>query len=106
MSISDSLLVALILMSIVFIGLIALYLLVRLETVIVSSIDKKNESSKEEVEVTEQAFTSSNAEEISEGELTLIGVDEETAAMVMAITSDELKVPLNELRFISIKALD
>ncbi|NLM34158.1 MAG: OadG family protein [Clostridiales bacterium] len=101
MSIADSLLVALILISIVFMGLIALYILVRIEAYIISLIGKK-----EQVEVSKQPSVSSNVEEVSEGELTLIGVDEETAAMIMAITSDELKIPLNELRFISIKALD
>lgn len=101
MSIADSLLVALILISIVFMGLIVLYILVRIEAYIISLIGKK-----EQVEVSKQPSVSSNVEEVSEGELTLIGVDEETAAMIMAITSDELKIPLNELRFISIKALD
>ena len=101
MSIADSLLVALIIISIVFMGLIALYILVRIEAYIISLIGKK-----EQVEVSKQPSVSSNVEEVSEGELTLIGVDEETAAMIMAITSDELKIPLNELRFISIKALD
>lgn len=101
MSIADSLLVALILISIVFMGLIALYILVRIEAYIISLIGKR-----EQVEVSKQPSVSSNVEEVSEGELTLIGVDEETAAMIMAITSDELKIPLNELRFISIKALD
>lgn len=105
MSIADSLLVALILVSIVFIGIIALYIIVRLESSIISSIGKKKDS-KDQIEVAEQTFNNSNIEEVSTGELTLIGVDEETAAMVMAITSDELKVPLNELQFISIKALD
>ena len=37
------------------------------------------------------------------GEIKLFDVDDQTAAMVMAIVADELKAPLNELRFISIK---
>lgn len=37
------------------------------------------------------------------GEVMLHGVDDKTAAMVMAIVADELKAPLNELRFISIR---
>ena len=37
------------------------------------------------------------------GGLTLTKVSERDAAMVMAIVADELKAPLNELRFISIK---
>ena len=41
----------------------------------------------------------------SQGELTLIRVDEPTAAMLMAIVADELQTPLNCLRFKQIKAL-
>lgn len=35
----------------------------------------------------------------------LHNVDDKTAAMIMAIIADETKIPLNELRFISIKEL-
>ena len=37
------------------------------------------------------------------GELKLYDTDEKTAAMLMAIVADELKTPLNELRFKSIR---
>ena len=37
------------------------------------------------------------------GELKLYDTDPKTAAMLMAIVADELKTPLNELRFQSIK---
>ena len=37
------------------------------------------------------------------GDLKLYDTPDETAAMIMAIVADELKVPLNELRFISIR---
>lgn len=40
------------------------------------------------------------------GELKLYGTDPRTAAMLMAIVSDELQAPLNELRFISIREID
>ena len=39
-------------------------------------------------------------------ELRLTGVDEKTAAMIMAIVCDESGLPANELYFKSIKALD
>jgi len=39
-------------------------------------------------------------------ELKLTGVDEKTAAMIMAIVCDESGLPANELYFKSIKALD
>ena len=35
----------------------------------------------------------------------LYNVDDKTAAMIMAIVADETKIPLSELRFISIKEL-
>ncbi len=37
------------------------------------------------------------------GEIKLHDVDDQTAAMLMAIIADELKAPLNELRFLSIR---
>ncbi len=37
------------------------------------------------------------------GELKLYDTPERDAAMVMAIVADELKIPINELRFISIR---
>lgn len=37
------------------------------------------------------------------GDLKLYDTPDATAAMIMAIVADELKVPVNELRFISIK---
>ncbi len=44
--------------------------------------------------------------DVGYGELKLYGVDEKTAAMIMAIVSDEAQVPLAELQFKSIKLLD
>ncbi len=40
------------------------------------------------------------------GEIALYDVDEKTAACIMAIVSDSTKIPLNQLIFKSIKALD
>jgi Na+-transporting methylmalonyl-CoA/oxaloacetate decarboxylase gamma subunit len=37
------------------------------------------------------------------GDVALYDTDDKTAAMIMAIVADELKAPLNELRFVSIK---
>lgn len=37
------------------------------------------------------------------GEIKLHDVDDKTAALIMAIVADELKAPLNELRFLSIR---
>lgn len=99
MSVSNSLLVALSVMTIVFGCLVALSFLLKVQSFIFSSIykNKKSEESKEEV---------SNKIEISTGELKLIGVDEKTTAIIMAILSDELKLPLYELQFKSIKLIN
>ena len=40
------------------------------------------------------------------GELKLINVEERDAAMIMAIVADNMGVPLNELRFVSIKKVE
>ena len=42
----------------------------------------------------------------SAGSLDLHDVDDKTAAMLMAIVSDDSGIPLNELRFQSIKKID
>ena len=42
----------------------------------------------------------------SAGEIKLYSVPGKTAAMLMAIVADELKTPLNELRFLSIREID
>ncbi len=39
------------------------------------------------------------------GELKLYDTDPRTAAMLMAIVADELQLPINELRFISIREI-
>lgn len=43
---------------------------------------------------------------VSTGELKLMDVDEKTAAMAMAIVSHESRIPLAELSFKSIKAVE
>lgn len=40
------------------------------------------------------------------GDLMLYDTPDEIAAMIMAIVADELKIPINELRFISIKEVN
>jgi len=60
-------------------------------------LGKKNELA------TEMSAASAELAPGSSGDIKLYNVDDRTAAMVMAIVADELKTPLNELRFISIK---
>lgn len=106
MSIANSLLVALIVMSVVFSCLVALSFLLKVQAFVFSFIDnnKKNQKCKEEVEI--NIDSSENIIEVSTGELTLIGVDEKTAAIIMAILSDELKISLCELQFKSMKLIN
>ena len=110
MSILDSLLVALLVMSIVFIVLIVLILLVKIQSKIFSLIDKKKDKPAMKVSTSSSIHAKSNSiqnnDEISKGQLDLIGVDEQTAAIIMAIVCDELKLSLNQLHFKYIKAID
>ena len=43
---------------------------------------------------------------MNNGEVDLIGVDEKTAAVIMAIVSKQSEIPLNRLSFKSIKLID
>ena len=112
MSVPNSLLVALIVMSIVFSCLIALSLLLKVQSLIFTYIyknktvkDTNEEIFCEKEEVSNVINYTQNNIELSTGELILKGVDEKTTALIMAIVSDELKIPLNELQFKSIKLI-
>jgi len=88
----------------VFIALIALSGAISLESRIFALLSKSNKE-------VPDAETVANPEKvsvvnISTGELKLIDVDEKTAAMIMAIVSDESQIPLSELNFKYIKALN
>lgn len=48
----------------------------------------------------------SNAPGTSSGDLELVGVDEKTAAVIMAIVSDKSGIPLNRLQFTSISVME
>lgn len=110
MSILDSLLVALLVMTIVFIVLIVLILLVKIQSIIFNLIDKKRDKPSSEAKASNISHSKStyiqNNDEISKGQLDLIGVDEQTAAIIMAIVCDELKLSLDQLQFKYIKAID
>ncbi len=110
MSVLDSLLVALLVMGIVFIVLVVLSFLVKVQSIIFNLFDKKKDEPSSKALTQNSSDCKSNyvqnAPEVSTGQLDLIGVDERTAAMIMAIVSDELKVSLSELQFQSIKLLD
>lgn len=72
------------------------------------STEESSEASQFITEIDSSNSISSIEEEAekSSGELKLIGVDERTAALVIASVCDHLQTPLDELQFKSIKALD
>lgn len=108
MSLANSLLVALIVMSIVFGVLALLSIMLKIQTSVISYLNKNKKGHVDTDAIIHTVDKTSEIEkvEISTGELQLIDVDERTAAMIMALTSDELQIPLNELQFKSIKVLD
>ncbi|HHW21957.1 MAG TPA: hypothetical protein GXX26_03620 [Clostridiaceae bacterium] len=100
MTFFDSLIILVFGLGLVFVVLIALCGVISLESKLLEAFKPKKPAEKKPVE---------EAEEVPEatcGELKLIGVEEKTAAMIMAIVSDESGIPLSELQFKSIKALD
>lgn len=110
MSFEDSLMVALFGIVVVFSVLILLSLLIKIQSMILGYITAFQDKSGAVTEA-ETAFASIVSEEAvdegwSAGELKLLGVDEKTAAMIMAIVSDESQIPLSQLQFKMIKAID
>ena len=106
MSIANSLLVSLIIMSVVFSCLVALSFLLKVQAFVFNFIDNNKKNQKRKEEDASNIDSSENNIEVSTGELTLIGVDEKTAAIIMAILSDELKISLCELQFKSMKLIN
>lgn len=94
MSVLDSVYVGLFGMSVVFVVLLGLSMLLRLQTALVKRMVKKRpEKAAGEPNASQQA----SAEEPEP--LRLIDVDERTAAMVMAIVCDDMKAQPEELQF-------
>lgn len=109
MNLLDSLLVSVFSMSMVFLVLISLYAIVLGFSKVLSSFRKKSAVDSAVVEANAETAVQEEAPSVpgySAGELKLIGVDEKTAAMIMAIVSHETRIPLSELCFKSIKALE
>lgn len=103
MTISESLLVALFTMLMVFGLLASVFLLVKLLSFVMTVLPKKRAK---QIPVPMQAAEAPIPvvqDEFSAGNLRLRDVDEPTAAMIMAIVSDESGIPLSELCFKSIR---
>lgn len=98
-------LVALLGYIVVFVGLIALQIVIMVVGRIMVSCQQ---SKKEEASAVPASATAAPAAEPKQapgtaGEVKLYDVDEKTAAMIMAIVAHKLQKPLNELRFKSIR---
>lgn len=115
MSIFNSLVVGLFCISLVFILLAILYVLVRILTAVLVKYNGKETDGSMGVQAESQtpaAFTTAGSQAVaaadsaSAGDLKLLNVDEKTAALIMAIVSDETRIPLSELCFKTIKAID
>ena len=110
MSILDSIIISLFCIALVFVVLACLFALIKIQSSILIKISSKISGKYTAKQVTETADTAVEDGEkgnyISAGELKLINVDEKTAAIIMAIVSDESGIPVSELQFKSIKAVD
>ena len=105
MTILDSLTVDAFGLSIVFAVLVGLSLVIKLITRVVSSV-QKNESDTEKTPQEAQDIPQlADQTQYADGELRLFDVDEKTAALIMAIVSDESDIPLPQLQFKSIRLM-
>lgn len=107
MSVGESLVVGLFILSLVFVVLAILYAMIML----LAAVLRPKAGKKLAVEGTGDLATAANSVDMgkvqtSSGAVRLKGVDERTAAMIMAIVSDESHIPLSELRFKSIRVVE
>ena len=107
MTLPDSILVVVFIMAVVFSVLIALSLIIKVFSKAVNFVTVKSGKKETETDIVQIKAVPESADEISGGDfsagtLTLKNVEEPTAAMIMAIVSDESGIPLSELCFKSI----
>jgi Na+-transporting methylmalonyl-CoA/oxaloacetate decarboxylase gamma subunit len=93
-------------MGIVFLVLVILSVIIAIQSKFVAAFFKgsfakqlPDESSGEEFRVVDKIGSSTS------GKTLLTGVDDESAALIMMIVSHHVNIPLNELKFKSIKAI-
>jgi Na+-transporting methylmalonyl-CoA/oxaloacetate decarboxylase gamma subunit len=100
-SLSEGLLMSVIGVAVVFLALIAIMLLTKLQSALIMSFQKKRD---QETAAPVPAAPAAGRTP-APGTVALSGVEDKMAAMIMAIVADEMNTPLNELRFISIKEI-
>lgn len=103
MTFTDALLYSLSGMAVVFFALVLLMCIIKIMVAVGDRAAKKEPVPA--AEPTAPAPAENPLAPGSAGELKLYDTDPRTAAMLMAIVADELKAPLNELRFISIREI-
>ena len=106
MSIGRALIVAVSGFLVVFLMLCLLWFIIVLITKVVMMVEPKAETAPAEPVTAAETKAAPAPHETFGGEIALYDVDEKTAACIMAIISDETKIPLSQLVFKSIKALD
>lgn len=94
----------------VFLLLLFLIVVIKVITAVIVSLQGKDKKSAAPAAQTAAPAAPAPAKEEKpskpwDGKLQLIDVDEETAACIMAIISDETDIPLDELQFRRIQAL-
>ena len=117
-SVPDSLLLSLFGFLVVFIALVALIAVIKVLSLL--SERGKAVTPVDNAQLDSEQLVNDQPEEIihtpaaagmvaaagSLGEIDLYDVDDQSAALIMAIVADQMKVPLNTLRFKSIKLID
>lgn len=107
MGITDSVITALLGYSVVFVGLVLLMLVITAFGKIMSG--KKKQAAQPAAASASAPAAPAAASDIGMRDgsrvCDLHGVDDKTAAMIMAIVAEQTGIPLNELRFISIKEM-
>ena len=110
MTVPESVLVALFIIALVFSVLVALSLIIKIFSKGLNAVSKIGKTETKEKMIQTKAASEiavgNTGGDFSTGTLRLKNVDEPTAAMIMAIVSDESGIPLSELCFKSIKLMN
>lgn len=105
--IGEGLLVAVLGIIVVFVVLIFLMAIIKVQSIIVDAIEGRNKTAPApDTGIPAAPAPAAAPAKLAKGScggVMLHDVPDATAAMVMAIVADELQTPLNELRFISIQ---
>ena len=107
MGIGESLIIALLGMGVVFSVLIILIFCITITSKVVNAGKKKSERCvhPDDVSLEAAGLETKIYARGSSGEVKIFDVPDRTAAMVMAVVSNQIGIPLNQLRFSSIKEI-